>query len=201
MEGCKTYGGRKTYRTTHPQENCWSPRKRASGLVLRSCGPATEPENPQSPKIRKKHKIPHPGLAPENTEKIPKKYENGPKTAIFGRFCIFSGIFSVFPGVHPGWGILYFFRIFGLWGFSGSVAGPQDRKTRPIFRFLNQEGGWRTYQTMRGLKPLLGGVSFVRFSSPLFFPPPPWCPLTIRQAATYVIVLRVAEINPPSRDM
>ena len=52
-------------------------------VILRACYRA---ENPQTPKIRKKYKIPHPGLAPENTEKIPKKYENGPKTAIFGPF-------------------------------------------------------------------------------------------------------------------
>ena len=33
-------------------------------------------------------------------------------------------------------------------------------------------GGWKTYRTRGGPKPLLGGVSFVRFSYPLFFPPP-----------------------------
>ena len=58
-------------------------------LSLRSCGPATEPETPQIPENTKKYKIPHPGLAPENTEKIPKKNENGPKTAIFGPFLYF----------------------------------------------------------------------------------------------------------------
>ena len=102
--------------------------------MLRSCGPATEPKNPQSPKIRKKYKIPHPGLAPENTEKIPKRYENGPKTAISGPFLYFFGIFSVFPGVNPRWEILYFFCIFGVSGFSGSVAGLQDRNLSGVIR-------------------------------------------------------------------
>ena len=96
------------------------------GLGLRSCGPVTEPENPQTPKIEKEYKIPPPQVDPE----IPKKYKNGPKIAVFGPFSYFFGIFSVFSGANPGWGILYFFRIFGLWGFSGSVAGPEDRKLR-----------------------------------------------------------------------
>ena len=33
-------------------------------------------------------------------------------------------------------------------------------------------GGWKTYRTRGARKPLLGGVSFVRFSTPLLFPPP-----------------------------
>ena len=33
-------------------------------------------------------------------------------------------------------------------------------------------GGWKTYDTRGVQNPFLGGVSFVRFSSPLFFPPP-----------------------------
>ena len=40
--------------------------------------------------------------------------------------------------------------------------------------------GWKTYQTKGFQNPLLGGVSFVRFSSPLFFPPPR--PLTLCRA-------------------
>ena len=43
---------------------------------------------------------------------------------------------------------------------------------------LTPEGGGQ--RTVRGgvQNPFLGGMSFVRFSSPLFFPPPPWRPLT-----------------------
>ena len=39
-------------------------------------------------------------------------------------------------------------------------------------------GGWKTYRTKGVQNPFLGGVSFVRFSTPLFFPPPHgvlWC--------------------------
>ena len=45
-------------------------------------------------------------------------------------------------------------------------------------RALTPEGGGK--RTVRGgvQNPFLGGVSFVRFSTPLFFPPPPWRPLT-----------------------
>ena len=33
-------------------------------------------------------------------------------------------------------------------------------------------GGWKTYRTRGVQKPVLGGVSFVRFSTPLSLPPP-----------------------------
>ena len=74
-------------------------------LKLQSRGPATEPENPRIPKIRKNYKIPHPGSAPrkygKNTEKIQKR-----------------GIFSVFSGGRPGVGDFVFFFVFsGFWGF------------------------------------------------------------------------------------
>ena len=36
MGGCKTYGGGTTYQTTRSPENCWTPSKRASGLLC--CG-------------------------------------------------------------------------------------------------------------------------------------------------------------------
>ena len=51
--------------------------------------------------IRKNDKIPHSGLGPENTENIPKNYENCQKMAIFVFFCFFS----VFLGPNPEWGI------------------------------------------------------------------------------------------------
>ena len=44
-------------------------------------------------------------------------------------------------------------------------------------RALTPEG-WNTYRTRGGSKtPFLGGVSFLRFSTPLFLPPPLWRPL------------------------
>ena len=68
--------------------------------VLRSCGPATEPENPP-PKPRKyerKKKLnPPPRVGPrkyrKNTEKIRKRPENSNFWAVL----YFFGIFSVFP--------------------------------------------------------------------------------------------------------
>ena len=44
-------------------------------------------------------------------------------------------------------------------------------------RALTLEGGGK--RTVRGgvQNPFLGGVSFLRFSTPLFFPPPHWRPL------------------------
>ena len=109
-------------------------------LTCDLAGLLQSPKTPKPRKYEKNTKSPHPGLAPENTAKIPKKYENGPKTAIFGPFlCFFFGIFSVFPGVNPGWGILYFFRIFGVWGFSGSVAGPQYDDLRLVQTWVDLE--------------------------------------------------------------
>ena len=39
-------------------------------------------------------------------------------------------------------------------------------------RALTPGGGWKMYCTRGVRNPFLGGVSFVRFSTPLFFPPP-----------------------------
>ena len=80
----------------------------------------TKAGNPK--KIRKNYKIPHPELGPENTEKLPRKYKNGPKMTIFvffwyffrifgarlrvGDFVIFFLIFFVFP-VLGGFRTLY----------------------------------------------------------------------------------------------
>ena len=60
---------------------------------------------------------------PPNIQKIPKKYENGPKITIF--FRIFGGQ----PGVGD---FVFMFSDFsvvpGFWGFFGSVPPLQDRK-------------------------------------------------------------------------
>ena len=49
-------------------------------------------------------------------------------------------------------------------------------------RALTPEGGGK--RTVGGgvQKPFLAGVSFVRFSTPLLFSTPPWCPLSLRFA-------------------
>ena len=98
--------------------------------ILRACYRARKPQNPEN---TKKYKIPHPGSAPQKYGKIPKKYrKSGPKTAIFRPLLYFFGIFSVFSGGRLGVGdfVFFFFHIFGILGFSGSVAGPQDCKQR-----------------------------------------------------------------------
>ena len=72
-------------------------------------------QKPQNPKNTNKIRNPPPRLAPENMKKIPKKYENDPKTAIFVLFWYFFHIF----GANSGWGISCFFGIFGVLGFLG----------------------------------------------------------------------------------
>ena len=86
-------------------------------VVLRSCGPATEPEKPQNPENTKKKytKIPNPGLAPENV-------------AVFGPFLYFFGIFPYFRGPTRGWGFCIFFCFFrdsGVFGLCSRPAGSQ----------------------------------------------------------------------------
>ena len=115
-------------------------------------GPGTEPElatlrawyrlrkplNPENAK--KKCKIPLPGLGPENTKKLPKKY----KMVIFGPFLYVFGNFFVFSGPNPGRGILYFFRIFfvfsGLRGFCNLYqarrVANRNRKSEPVEPFF-----------------------------------------------------------------
>ena len=91
---------------------------RVGELGLRPCGPATEPQNPRTPKIRKKYKIPHPGVARENPKNVPKKYRNGPKIAVFGPFLYFFGIFfSDFREPPLGGGFCISFVFSGFWGF------------------------------------------------------------------------------------
>ena len=84
------------------------------GRFLRFRVPGIELKNPSSPEIRKKirrksHEIPHPGSGPENTKKIQKKYENGPKMTVFVFFLYF---FSYFRGPTRGGGFRDFFVFF-----------------------------------------------------------------------------------------
>ena len=103
-------------------------------LVLRPCGPATEPKNPRTPENTKKNtKSPTLGWPPKIRKKYRKKYKNDPKTAIFVSFLYFFGIFFVFSGANPGWGISFFFRILGVLGFLGSVAGLQGHNSCLVF--------------------------------------------------------------------
>ena len=81
--------------------------------VLGSPRGATEYENVSKleirKKIRKKYKIPHSGLGPENTKKkIRKNYKNGEKMA---NFVIFLYFFRIF-GAQPGMGDFVFFSYF-----------------------------------------------------------------------------------------
>ena len=98
---------------------CYSP-----GLVtLRACYRAPKPQNPENPK---KILNPPPRVGPRNYEKnTEKNTKMTPRMAILGSFLCFFGIFFVVSGANPGWGISYFFRIFGVLRFWGSVAGPQ----------------------------------------------------------------------------
>ena len=41
------------------------------------------PQGRKYEKITKKIQIPHPGLGPEKTKKLPKKYKNAPEMTIF----------------------------------------------------------------------------------------------------------------------
>ena len=92
-------------------------------IVLRSCrGWYRAQKTPESRKheknTKKNTKSPHPGLAPENTKKIPKKYGNAWAIFVFFRY------FFVVSGANQGWGILYFFRNFFVFPFLGSVPAP-----------------------------------------------------------------------------
>ena len=88
-------------------------------------------KNPPRPEIRKNHekkyKIPHPGLGPENTRKLPKKYKNSSKMT---PFCIFSVIFSYFRGPSlQGGGFCIFFVIFSYfrpWGVFVPCTSPTE---------------------------------------------------------------------------
>ena len=76
-------------------------------------------------KLRKKYEIPHPGLGPENTEKIPKNTKIAPKLP----FLYFFGIFFRIFGAQPGVGDSYFFRNFFVFsGFRGFCDLYQARR-------------------------------------------------------------------------
>ena len=112
-----------------------TPEKVFFTRILRSCGPAyCKARKPQNPENTKKYKMPHPGLA---TQKDRKNTEKNTKTAQKRQFWpvlyfFFSVFFLYFRVANLGWGILYFFLIFGILGFSGSVAGPQDRNPNQL---------------------------------------------------------------------
>ena len=71
------------------------------------------PENPK--KLRKKYKIPLPGLGPENTKKLPKKYKN----CDFWAILIFFRHFSYFRAPTREGGFCIFFVIFSYFRDSG----------------------------------------------------------------------------------
>ena len=98
---------------------------------LWNCDPAgllQSPKTPEPRKYEKNTKSPTPGRPPENTEKIPEKYKNGPKTAIFRPFFVFLRYFFVFSGGRPGVGDFVFFSYFrdsGVFGLCSRPAGSQ----------------------------------------------------------------------------
>ena len=90
----------------------------ATVVVLRACHRAPKPQYPENTKkVRKK--IRNPPLRVGQI-KIPKKIQTWPKNC---SFCIFSVFFRTFGG-QPGWGSLYFLRIF----FRDSGVSGQARR-------------------------------------------------------------------------
>ena len=105
---------RKTGKSGKPRAGSSDP------LHLRSCGPATEPQNPRIPKIQKNTKSPT-----WPPKKIPKKYQNGTSIAVLVPFWYFLGIFfRIFRGPSGGFCVFPCFRDSGVLGL---CAGPQDR--------------------------------------------------------------------------
>ena len=92
-----------------------------NGINHSPCDPVGLLQSPKTPESRKYEKIRNPQI-----QKIPKNAETAQKRASLGAFlCIFSVLFSSFRNPW-GWGFRVFFRIFGILGFLGSAAGPQD---------------------------------------------------------------------------
>ena len=107
-------------------------------VTVFSCDPACLAKSPKPPEPRKYEKNAKKLQNPPPTQgRAPKKYEKNTKMVIFGPFYYFFGIFFVFLGPDPGWGILYFFRIFlvfsGFRGFLGSLPGKRDRRSSRVF--------------------------------------------------------------------
>ena len=78
------------------------------------------PKAGNTKKIRKNYKIPHPGLGPENTKKLPKKCKNGPRMTIL----YFFGNFSYFRGPTQGGGFCNFFFFFFVFPALGGFLCP-----------------------------------------------------------------------------
>ena len=98
-------------------------------------------------------KSPTPGRAP----KIRKKYLKTTKTAQKSPLLYFFGIFFVFSGPDPGWGITYFFRIFFVFpGLMNSIPGTRNHNRRWA---ESTKKGWGVYKPVCGRRvsrPLLG---------------------------------------------
>ena len=119
---------------TSRTENTTAMAKIVNDYTLRgflNCDPAgllRSPKTPESRKYQKAYKNPDPRLTPEIRQQTTKTAQ---KFSILVPFSYFSVFFHIFGG-QPEWGFSYFFCIFGIPGFSGSVAGPQDRKSRRL---------------------------------------------------------------------
>ena len=97
-------------------------RRPSSAAILRGWYRAQKPESRKHEKITKRHKIHHPGLAPENTKNT-EKIRKWPKNY---HICVILLFFSYFRGPTR----FAFFRSFSYFrgsGVFGSVPPPQDR--------------------------------------------------------------------------
>ena len=97
-------------------------------VILRACHRAQKLPNPEVQKKRN----PQPQVGPRKyKKKIPKKYKNGPKTAILGPFLyIFQYFFHIFGGqpalLAPSQALCELFQQFALRVFRGYLFGPEQ---------------------------------------------------------------------------
>ena len=128
------------------------PKNQETSQRIHSGDPAGVVQSPRTPESRKcekitksKCKIPHPGLAAENTDKTPQNCHFG--------FCFFFLV----SAANPGWGILFFFFFFsvifsyfsGIQGVLGSVPPLQDRNSGREESCKPPPSSWRIFGCTR----------------------------------------------------
>ena len=99
----------------------------------KGCDPAGLLRSPKTPEPRKyqKKQNPPPRVGARKYEKYSEKIQNQHKNCRFGViFVCFRFFFSYFRGPTRGGGFRIFFRICGVLGFLGSVAGRQGHNAR-----------------------------------------------------------------------
>ena len=113
--------------------------------------PRTGHKNPPRPEIRKeyekKKQNPPPWLGQENTKKLPKKIQKWPEN---DHFCIFSVIFSYFPGPTQGGGFCNFFVVFRISGHGGFLCPVRARRNcnRRLSFIQCRAGVWKSLRSM-----------------------------------------------------